>query len=200
MRDCQTTLLAALASVLCTTSFGADFSTGQQAYNSGDYETALAHWQPLAESGAADAQHGLGLLYGNGFGVPLDDARALKWYALAADQGHAQAQCNLAVMYANGWGVPQSDEKAFKWYSLAAEQGITAAQVNIGRMYAGGFGVAADKVQGHKWFSIAVELGDNDVKFSLDNLEGTMTAEQIAEANRFTIEWMERYRSMLAKH
>ena len=64
----------------------------------------------------------MGLLYANGFGVPLDDDQALKWYSLAADQNHAEAQCNLAVMHANGWGVPQSDAEAFKWYSLAADQ------------------------------------------------------------------------------
>lgn len=198
MRSCQMAVLT--VSLLVSAGLRADFATGQAAYNAGDYETAIAEWLPLAESGDAGGQYGMGLLYGNGFGVDLDDEQALNWYGLAAAQGHAQAQCNLAVMHANGWGVPQSDEEAFKWYSLAAEQAVTAAQINLGRMYAGGFGVAMDKVQGHKWFSIAAELGDNDAKFNLDDLQATMSAEELAAANRLTIEWMERHQRMLAKH
>ena len=200
MSTCQATILAMLSLLLSPFAWSADLATAQEAYISGDYETALAEWQPLAEAGDADAQFGIGSLYGNGFGVDLDDEQALKWYGLAADQGQSEAQCNLAVMYANGWGVPQSDEEAFKWYSLAAEQGVTSAQINVGRMYTGGFGVAQDKVQGHKWFSIATELGDDDATFNRDILAEVMSAEEIAEANRLTIEWMESYQSLLAKH
>ncbi len=200
MRICQLTLLAVLPLLLSSIAWSADFATGRVAYDSGDYETALTEWRPLADAGDADGQFGMGLLYGNGFGVALDDEQALKWYGLAASQGHAEAQCNIAVMHANGWGVPQSDEEALKWYGLAAEQGVTPAQINVGRMYAGGFGAAQDKVQGHKWFSIAAELGDDDAKFNRDILTATMSAEEIAAANRLRIEWLESYQSLLAKH
>jgi len=200
MRICQLTILAALPLLLSPIAWGADFATGQEAYDTGDYETALAEWLPLAEAGDADGQFGMGLLYGNGYGVELDDFQALKWYVLAAGQGHAKAQCNIAVMHANGWGVPQSDEQALKWYTLAAEQGVTPAQINVGRMYAGGFGAVQDKVQGHKWFSIAAELGDNDAIFNRDILAATMSAEEIAESNRLRIEWMEDHQSLQAKH
>jgi len=200
MRIYQITSFAILSLLLSSNAWSADFAAGQTAYDSGDYETALAEWQPLADEGDANGQFGIGLLYGNGFGVPLDDEQALKWYGLAAGQGHAEAQCNLAVMYANGWGVPQSDEEAFKWYSLAADQGVTSAQINVGRMYAGGFGVAEDKVLGQKWYSIASELGDDDATFNRDNLAGIMSAEEIAEANRLTIEWMASYQGLLAQH
>ena len=200
MRICQLTLLAALPLLLSSIVCSAAFATGQVAYDSGDYETALAEWRPLAEAGDADGQFGMGLLYGNGYGVELDDFQALKWYVLAAGQGHANAQCNIAVMHANGWGVPQSDEEALKWYSLAAEQGVTPAQINVGRMYAGGFGAAEDKVQGHKWFSIAAELGDDDATYNRDILAATMSAEELAESNRLKIEWLETHQSLLAKH
>ena len=198
MRICQLTLLAALPLLLSSIAWSADFATGQEAYNTGEYETALAEWRLLAEAGDADGQFGMGLLYGNGYGVELDDFQALKWYVLAAGQGHAEAQCNIAVMHANGWGVPQSDEEALKWYSLAAEQGVTPAQINVARMHAGGFGTAQDKVQGHKWFSIAAELGDNDAIFNRDILAATMSAEEIAESNRLRVEWMESHQSLLA--
>ena len=200
MRICQLTLLAALPLLLSSIAWSTDFATGQVAYDSGDYETALTEWRPLAEAGNADGQFGMGLLYGNGYGVELDDFQALKWYVMAASQGHAKAQCNIAVMHANGWGVPQSDEEALKWYSLAAEQGVTPAQINVGRMYAGGFGAVQNKVQGHKWFSIAAELGDKDAIFNRDILAATMSAEEIAESNRLKTEWLESNQSLLAKH
>ena len=68
-------------------SFGADFQKGLDAYNRGDYATALKKWRPLAERGDASAQAALGAFYENGKGVPQDYAKAVKWYRLAAEQG-----------------------------------------------------------------------------------------------------------------
>ena len=193
-----TAILTALALMLASVSRGADFDKGQEAYSSGDYEIAIAEWQPLAEEGHAGGQFGMGLLYGNGFGVPLDDALALNWYGLAAAQNHADAQANLGVMYANGWGVPQSDEEAFKWYILAAEQGVLAAQTGVAKMYFNGFGAEQDIVQAHKWFSIASELGDYSAASKRDDLKVKMSAEQIAEATDLAIAWMESFRNLHA--
>jgi len=47
----------------------ADFQKGFDAYERGDYTTALREWTPLAEQGDADAQYVLGLMYHNGLGV-----------------------------------------------------------------------------------------------------------------------------------
>ena len=65
----------------------ADFDKGLQAYNLGDFKTAIAEWAPLAEQGVADAQNSLGVMYANGEGVPQNDKTAVKWYTLAAEQG-----------------------------------------------------------------------------------------------------------------
>ena len=58
MRICQLTILAALPLLLSPIAWGADFATGQEAYDTGDYETTLAEWRPLAEAGDADGQFG----------------------------------------------------------------------------------------------------------------------------------------------
>ena len=83
-------------------SWSADFQKGLTAYERGDYATALREWTPLAEQGVADAQYNLGVMYGNGKGVPKDYETAVKWYRLAAKQGNASAQFNLGVMYGKG--------------------------------------------------------------------------------------------------
>jgi len=198
MRKYSTAFSAVFLLILSPLSIGAEFQTGQEAYSIGDYQVALAEWQPLAEEGDAGSQFGLGLLYANGFGVEFDNDQALKWYQLAADQGHGEAQCNLAVMHANGWGVPQNDAEAFKYYNLAAEQGITQAQISLAKMYASGLGVAQDKVQAYKWYAIAAELDGYGASFKRDDLASSMSADEIAQSDELVSVWMASNEHMLA--
>ncbi len=100
-----------------------DFQAAEDAYNRGDYETALKKFLPLAEQGLAAAQHYLGVMYGEGKGVPQDYQEAMKWYRLAAEQGDADAQYNLGGMYFSGHGVARNYIQAYMWVTLAAAQG-----------------------------------------------------------------------------
>lgn len=186
--------------LLASLAWGGDSEKGLYAYNSADYETALAEWQPLAEAGDADSQFGLGQMYGNGFGVMMDDDLAIKWYGLAVDQGHAQAQCNLAVMHQNGWGVPQSDAEAMKLFALAAEQGNSEAMVALGRFYALDFAAEYDPVQAYKWFSIAYLLENIDASVKRDAVKEKMTAEQVAAGDVLIKEWSDNHESLLASY
>jgi len=102
---------------------GADFQKGLDAYERGDYATALKEWTPLAEQGNAYAQHNLGVMYSNGQGVPQDDKTAVKWYTLAAEQGNAIAQHNLGAMYAFGTGILKDYVYAHMWGNIAAMNG-----------------------------------------------------------------------------
>ncbi len=47
----------------------ADFQAGLDAYDRGDYGTALKEFRPLAEQGHAEAQLYLGIMYSQGLGV-----------------------------------------------------------------------------------------------------------------------------------
>ena len=199
MRIMPIVVVAALPLIFFLEIVSADFTKGQDAYNSGDYQTAISEWQPLADEGNAEGQFGMGLIYGNGFGADLNDDLALKWYGAAAEQGHADAQCNLAVMHANGWGVPQSDKAAFDWYSLAAEQGVTEAQIAVAKMYSSGFGAQQNNVMAHKWFAIASAMGDYDANFKRDMLSERMSPEEIADSGALAAAWMENHQSLLAK-
>ena len=66
----------------------AGFEEGAAAYRRGDYAAALREFLPLAQQGDAQAQFNLGVMYGEGQGVPRDYAEALKWFRLAAAQGY----------------------------------------------------------------------------------------------------------------
>ena len=102
----------------------ADFKTGLDAYQRGDFAAAMKEWQPIADAGDPQAQYNLGLLYARGQGVSQDYAKAAQWYEKAAVQGVPAAQYNLGVMYANGQGVAANPEQAAKWFLKAAEQGV----------------------------------------------------------------------------
>ncbi len=67
------------------------FQAGLDAYERGDYETALKEFRPLAEQGHPLAQATLGLLYAEGQGVPQDDVLAHMWMNLAAAKGVQEA-------------------------------------------------------------------------------------------------------------
>ena len=87
-----------------------------------------------AESGDAEAQYNLGLMYDNGEGVPQDNAEAVKWYRLAADQGKALGQLNLGVMYYNGEGVPKDLVEAYAWFFVSSTWGYKLAAKTQGRI------------------------------------------------------------------
>ncbi len=131
------------------------------------FAQSLDETRKKAESGDADAQFNLGLMYANGDGVPKDSAEAVKWYRKSAEQGSALAQTNLGLMYANGTGVPKDAVEAVKWYRLAAEQGLDSAQFTLGVMYANGTGVPKDAVEAVKWFRKSAEQGNAAAQFNL---------------------------------
>lgn len=69
----------------------ADRNDGIGAYYEEDYARAFKEFRALAEQGDAGGQFGLGVLYGNGKGVPQDYVQAHMWLNLAAAQGHKDA-------------------------------------------------------------------------------------------------------------
>ncbi len=80
-----------------------DVKRGVEAWESGDYATAVKLWRPLAIKGDADAQFNLAQAYRFGRSVPVDMKAAEDWYRRAAAQGHLQAEDNLGlIMFQNG--------------------------------------------------------------------------------------------------
>ena len=199
MRRDLVALLAIILLAFSSAVTAGDYQDGRDAYDVGDFDTAMAVWAPAAESGDAGSQYGMGLLYSEGIVVPMDDIQALKWFGLAAEQDHGEAQYKLGVMHANGWGVPMSEAEAMKWYTLASENGVTAAQVSLGTMYQNGFSVEQDKIAALMWFSIAVKLGDEDARYHQEYLAERMPAEELAKADADVNAWFNDHQTMLAE-
>lgn len=98
----------------------------------------------LADTGDADAQYRLGLMYYNGKGVPQDYDLAFKWTKLAANYGLPIAQTNIGAMYLFGNGVSKDTDKALDWFLKAANQNEKAALFQLSDMYAEGKDVPKD--------------------------------------------------------
>ena len=112
-------LLVSILIVLLGTQVSAqDINKGVEAYQAGDYATALKELKPYAEQGNAPAQLSLGVMYANGEGVLKDYAEALKWYQLSADQGNEFAQQRLGRMYREGRGILKDYAEALKWFTI----------------------------------------------------------------------------------
>ena len=80
-------LIFSLLLFSATSAWSADFHKGKDAYDKGDYATALREWRPFAEQGDARAQTLLGTMFHRGEDVPQDYNTAHKWLSFDAEQG-----------------------------------------------------------------------------------------------------------------
>ena len=67
------------------------YQEGCDAYERGDFGTALKEFRPLVDQGDPLAQATLGLMYAEGQGVPKDYVLAHMWMNLAAAKGVQEA-------------------------------------------------------------------------------------------------------------
>ena len=174
----------ALAVMLTATASAADLQKGIDAYNAGDYATAFAEFNSLAEAGDAEAQFILGGMYTEGRGVPQDYEEAVKWTRLAAEAGHRSAQINLGLMYRYGKGVAQNYAEAVKWFRPAAEAGDANAQYNLGNTY--WKGAPHDLRSAYMWLNLAVAQGHTTATESRDEVAILMSSTQLSEAQKFS--------------
>lgn len=183
----QVALWATLA--VATPAVAQTYEDGLVAFDKGDFATAAAYWQPLADGGNAKAQHGLGMLYEAGLGVPAQDyERAASYYRMAAAQGEVASSNNLALMYAAGRGVPQDFGQAAQLWASAAEAGSSMAQFNLGLLYFRGSGMDAPNYnEAAWWFGKAAENGSIDGQFAMGELfaQGLGVPQNLAEAERW---------------
>ena len=161
-------LAAATAFLLLSSAAFADYAAGLTAFNRKDFAHAFSEWIESAKAGDAHAQHGLGMLYEMGQGVPYADPKAAsEWYQKAADQNYAPAINNLARLYADGRGVKQDVPKAIELWSKAAESGNTTARFNLGLQYAAGVGVKKDMKKAAEYLLQAAESGLPEAQFAV---------------------------------
>lgn len=97
----------------------------EQAYRSGDYETARQHYEALAAEGDGYANLVLGLMYQQGQGVDADRSKAHAYYERASDYGDDRGnELTEALKYEM---TEEQLKKAQEEYSGIVEQHKEAA-------------------------------------------------------------------------
>jgi len=93
-----------------------DAESAFMAAEAGDYTSAMAQWNTLAQTGNPEAQFNLGLMYHSGLGGSINEHEAVSWYEKAAQNGYPKAQEFLAIAYREGWfGLKRDQIKADYW-------------------------------------------------------------------------------------
>ena len=159
-----------------------DLERGLEAYESGDYETALTILKPLAEQGNAEAQYNLVILYYEGIGVTQDAEKAIKWVRRAADQDHPVALMAMSFFSLHNTNQAQGRQEMVQWLRRAAEQGLAEAQFGYGVLYHLGQVVPQDNPKAYQWIYLAQINGYNETEELRDILENLMTAADISKA------------------
>ncbi len=129
--------------------------------------TALDSSEPEAETGSAEHQFVLGLLYWNGDGVRRNAKRGLRWMRLAAEQGDPDHQAMLANLL---WWAPDTVadmEEAVAWTTRVAEQGHAGAQYHLAANYAVGDDIEQDFRKAAKWYRRAAKQGNAEAIYNL---------------------------------
>lgn len=113
----------------------------------------------LAESGDAEAQYSLAMMYEFGDHVRPDRDKAFFWLRKAAEQNLAAACYALGIKYEAGSTVPPSLSEAARWYRRAALQDLPMAQFHLGLLLLPGSALQPDPVQAYAWLTLAAEHG-----------------------------------------
>ena len=178
---CQTWLLIVIC-LWAQISSAEDLPTANDAFERGEYVTALELYETLAGQGNAEAQFQLGLMYEQGLGTDADRQTAQRYYQQAAEQQSPQALDALGTLYLKGEGVIQNFKESLRLFQQAAAQGYPQAQHNLGIAYADGKGTFRDPVKAHMWFNLASANGHPRAAASRERLASSMAQSEIARA------------------
>lgn len=166
------TIAAALgAAFIVGTPALADTKAGVDAWERGDYATAVAQWRRAADAGDADAQFNLGQAYKLGRGVPIDTAQAEQWFGKAAAKGHVQASDNYGLaLFQNGHA-----RDAVPYLEKSAARGEPRAQYILGTMLFNGADIKKDWVRAYALTSRSAQAGLPQAAQSLEQMDGFLS-------------------------
>ncbi len=132
-------ILCLLIALMAAPLKASDVSDAISAMRAGNFAEAYCVLKPYAESGDAEAQYNIGWMYLNGYGLMMNDSKALEWWQRASDQGYTDASFSIAMLYSLGEGQVEKDtDKAIEYYLMAVEDGHEDANMIIRSMLARG--------------------------------------------------------------
>jgi uncharacterized protein len=161
-------VLLMLCAIACPSVAMADVKRGVDAWEAGDYATAVKEWRPLAIKGDADAQFNLGQAYRFGRGVARDPEAAEDWYRKAAARGHVRGEDNLGlIMFQNG-----DRAGAMPYLQRSSDRGDPRAQYVVATALFNGDVLAKDWPRAYALMTRAAIAGLPAASESLAKMDG----------------------------
>jgi len=136
----------------------AAYKDGLVLVRQGKWAKAIKEFRELAETGHAQSQFSLALIYHLGRGTKKDLKKAYNLYKASALQDHPPAVNNLGMMYLNGEFVEKNQAVAFVMFERASAEHAQAKD-NLGRCYEHGWGVERDIQQAINFYELAGDEG-----------------------------------------
>jgi len=118
---------------------------------------AMSTWRKAADKGSTSAMVELGVMYGNGTGVPKDEAQARSLFERAANGGNPRGVANLAALAGTG-GTPADPAKARALLAKASDTN-PEAQYQLGLLMMDGAGGPQDEAGARALFEKAAAQG-----------------------------------------
>jgi len=152
------TLVTLSVTLLVAQSAYALSDTCQKAVGAEHYQDIVKDCLADANSGNAEAQFRIGLLYLKGRGVPRNEKLALEWLQKSADSGFLRSIFVIGMMHQKGLAeLKQNNQEALKWLEKAANFGDIAAQMYLGSIYYYGERIEKNIPEAVKWYRLAAE-------------------------------------------
>ena len=131
-------LIAALLQPVNAESLDAQKDKAKSAYFSGELNTALSIFLKIKDTGDAESQYYLGLIYLSDNWAGKDVMEAMSYLLSAADQSNAEAMWKIGELYDSGQGVNRNLLTAIDWYRKSKQSEITKSkfrfmQINNGK-------------------------------------------------------------------
>lgn len=175
--------IALLALLLVPATGRGQAPLAQQAWDKGEYRSAIDQARGPAAAGDTQAQYLLGRAYADGLGVVGDPDEAEVWLTRAADHGHVMPARTLGQYYLRA----HRKSAAAAWLDVAAKAGDAPAMAMLAGLYLDGDGVAKDPAQAYSLLLRAAQAGSIEARDRLTELDRTLPADIRARGQALAI-------------
>jgi TPR repeat protein len=144
-----------------------------EAFDQGQYLTALELGVKAAERGEPAAHTLVGRIYADGLGTSKNLPLAARWYARGAELGDPEAMFAYGLMLAEGEGVEKDRVEAARFLEAAAAKRHALANYNLALLFLKGDGKPENPYRAFMHMRYAAEQGVTTAQYDLGTMYAT---------------------------
>ncbi len=144
-----------------------------EAFDQGQYLTALELAVKAAERGEPTAHTLVGRIYADGLGTSKNTPLAAQWYARGAELGDPEAMFAYGLMLAEGEGVEKDRQEAARFLEAAAAKRHPLANYNLALLFLTGDGKPQNPYRAFMHMRFAAESGVLTAQYDLGTMYAT---------------------------